>query len=113
MFSSPSYSGWTRVTENVDGVTFYVDLERIRKVDGFVYFWYLADYLKLNKHGEFSETTYVQSDCKLFRYKKLSGYFHKKPMGRGSKVTGTTSSKWDYPPPKSSVEIILDEVCSR
>jgi hypothetical protein len=37
MFSSTSFSGWTKVTESVDGNTFYVDFERIRKHGGYVY----------------------------------------------------------------------------
>jgi hypothetical protein len=32
MFSSPPYSEWTQVSENVKGTTFYVDFDRIRKV---------------------------------------------------------------------------------
>jgi hypothetical protein len=32
MFSSPSYSEWTELVEDVKGTTFYVDFDRIRKV---------------------------------------------------------------------------------
>ena len=44
--SSPSYAEWKNVgTIGGGGDTFYIDLERIRKVDGFVYYWVLTDYL--------------------------------------------------------------------
>ena len=53
MFSSPSYSEWTKTGEGViSGTTFYVDSERIRKVDGFVYFWKFSDYLKPTETGD-------------------------------------------------------------
>ena len=42
MFSLPSYAKWTQVTKN-STATFYVDFERIQKVDGYVYFWDLTD----------------------------------------------------------------------
>jgi len=45
LFSSASFAGWTEDGKNVEGDTFYVDYERIRKHDGHVYFWALNDYL--------------------------------------------------------------------
>ena len=39
MFSSTSSAEWTEIGENVGRDTYYVDFERIRKVDGYVYFW--------------------------------------------------------------------------
>ena len=75
-----------------------MDYERIRKHGGYVYWWMLFDRIKPDKDGDFSEKTYVQSDCEFFRYKKLSGSFHKEPMGRGSPTLGRTTDKWYCPP---------------
>ena len=60
--------------------TFYVDFERIREVDGYVYYWTLTDFLKPNKYGVWSGKIYNQGDCKLFREKRLSFSYHKEPM---------------------------------
>jgi hypothetical protein len=54
MFSSPSFADWKKVGENVIGDTFYVDFDRMRKHGGFVYFWYLTDYLEPTKYGNLS-----------------------------------------------------------
>lgn len=70
------------MSKNVDGNTFYVDFERIKKHGGYVYFWILSDYLKPDKYGDLSFKRYNQGDCKLFRVKPLSYVFHKQPMGR-------------------------------
>ena len=43
LFPTSSQAEWTKVGDDVDGDTHYVDFERIRKVDGFVYIWTLTD----------------------------------------------------------------------
>ena len=118
MFSSTSFGGWTKVTEGISssnsGDTFYVNFEKIRKHDGYVYFWVLRDNLKPTSFGDLSEKRYLQGDCKLFRYKDLSISFHKEPMGGGTGITKTPKNpKWKYPSPNSVGEIILKSVCSR
>jgi hypothetical protein len=114
MFSSPSYSEWTRIQENVEGTTFYVDFERIRKVNEYVYWWDLQDYLKPTANGRVSGETYNQGDCKLFRYKFLSFSHHKEPMGGGTPDSSNLKNpEWEYPHPNSSIETILKTVCNR
>ncbi len=118
MFSSPSYAEWERVTKNTDGDTFYVDFDRIRKVDGFVYYWVLHDYLKPESNGNFSGKGYYQADCKLFGFKILSFSFHTQPMGNGKPraslpYKSKESKKWINPPPNSGSETLLNAVCNR
>jgi hypothetical protein len=114
VFSSPSYAGWTEVSENENGDIFYVDLDRIRKHDGYVYAWDLSNYLKMND-GYLSGKIYKQHDCKLVRFKHLSFSFHKQPMGRGSgDVMKPVKEEqgWQYPTPNSVSETILKSICS-
>ena len=59
MFSTPSYAEWTKVGSNVEGDVFYVDFDRIRKHEGYVYFWELIDYLKPTKFGDLSNKNYL------------------------------------------------------
>ena len=113
-FSSPSFAGWTKTSEDVEGNTFYVDFERIRKHDGFVYYWDLSDYVKSDKDGDLSVKVYIQGDCILLRYKVLNGSFYKDPMGKGTPSASIKPDKeWDYPTPNSPSEVILKQVCSR
>ena len=82
--SSTSFAGWKKVDTNTEtGDTFYVDFERIKKHDGYVYWWDLTDLLKPNEYGILSGKIYKQGDCKKFRYKWLSMSFHKESMGGG------------------------------
>ena len=102
------------MSEGANGDTFYVDFERIRKHDGFVYWWDLQDYLKPTKSGDFSAKIYRQGDCKLFRVKNLSWSFHKGQMGGGTgDVQEPIKKGWNYPSPNSSSESILKSVCNQ
>ena len=114
MFSpSTSFAEWKKVGENV-GATFYVDFERIRKHDGYVYYWELMDLLKPTEEtGDLSAKSYIQGDCKKFRYKWLNYSSYKGQMG-GGEVSGTSNTpdkEWRYPSPDSVAETILKSVC--
>ncbi len=114
IFSSPSYSEWAWLNEGVDGTTFYVDLERIRKQDGYVYWRELQDSLKPDKDGDLSYKLFNQGDCKLFRYKTLTAVYYKEPMGGGTGNTFTPKNpEWIYPSPDTSSQSILKFVCNR
>ena len=113
MFSSPSFAGWTKVDENEIG-NHYVDFDKIRKQDGFVYFWTLFDLLKPDPDGDMSYKNYKQGECKLFRFKSLGFSFHKEPMGGGTGETGNPENpEWNYPSPNSGDKMTLKLVCSR
>ena len=113
MSSSPVRAEWTKVSENAGG-TLYVDLERIRKHDGYVYYWTLWDYSEPIK-GIWSSKVYQQADCKLFSLKILSLSAHTEPMGKGTADTvNNPDPDWQYPlPPNSRAETILKTVCSQ
>jgi hypothetical protein len=115
MFSSPSYAEWMLVSKNGKGDTFYIDPERIRKNDGFVYYWRLSNKLKPTEQGIVSAKFYSQADCTIFRFKNLSASFHKEPMGGGIGKTSEPKGdhkNWNYPSPSSVNENILESVCN-
>jgi|TARA_B110000438_G_C15557780_1_gene539788 hypothetical protein len=113
VFHSSSYADWTEMSKGVDGDTFYVDFEGIRKNDGYDYFWRLVDHLKPIQ-GYLSSKVCIQGDCKQFRLKYLSISYHKKPMGGGAGDTHNYKNpEWAYPPLGSSIEYILKLVCSK
>ena len=115
MFSSTSFAEWTKMGVDGNGNTVYVDFERIRKVDGYFYWWVLVDHLETDEYGTLSSKSYSQVDCKLFRYQILTFSFHKDAMGEGigdiSKPSGEMKG-WLYPPPDSGQEFVLKTVCA-
>ena len=114
LFSSSVSADWTKVSTNTMGDIYYLDFERIRKHDGYVYYWRLTDYLKPTPYGDLSSKGYKQADCKLFRSRFIRISFHTQPMGKGIASTSinTPEKNWEYPPPESVHESILKSVCS-
>ena len=100
---------------NTDGDTYYVDLERIKKVDGYVFYWNLHNYLKPIKYEYRSYIFYNQGDCRSFRFKILNSSFYKEQMGGGTpySTSNKPDSEWTYPPTISVNDSILKQVCSR
>ena len=114
MFSSTSFAEWTEVGVTSNGYTHYLDLERIRKHKGFIYWWDMIDQPKPDEKGTWSRKAYMEGDCKLFRYRYLSISIHKEPMVGGTGVTHNYDDEpWEYPPPNSAGEVKLKSVCSR
>ena len=113
VFSSPSYADWTKEGTTVSGNTYYVDLDRIRKHDGYVYFWEMHDWLKPSPWGDLSARNYNQGDCKAFRTKTLSASYYTDSMGNGTPSTSdSVQTEWHYPSPGSGIENTLQHVCS-
>ena len=112
MVSSPSYAEWTKVSVGVLGDKTYVDFTRIRKQDGYNSFWILFDYDDA-KDGVFSAESYLQVDCKVFRFKIMTDTYYDRNMGQGEVVGGSkvAMKEWYYPKRKSMWETTLNKVC--
>ena len=116
-FSSVSSAEWTLVGDTKDGDTkdgdtYYIDADRIRKHGGYVYVWYARDGLRPTSTGNMSAKTYVQVDCGAFRSKVLSVIGYKESMFEGeSESYSYDDSEWDYAPPNSFIEYIMNIVC--
>ena len=83
------------------------------KYNGDVYVWFLYDYLK-PRDGILSVKIYMQVDCNLLRNKELSISAYTVPMGSGtSEFTVTPQNDWDYHSHESSIESMLNLVCSQ
>lgn len=111
---SDLYAEWSFVVDTSRGDTFYADFDRLRKSNGFVYFWSLADFKSgKQKDGFLSAKSYFQGDCKAFRMKQLSSTNHRLPMGKDLGNTFTFEKpEWIYPNPSSVLEAVLEKVCN-
>ena len=115
VFSSPTYAGWMEIIKG-NGITFYVDFDKIKKKDGYVYYWELGDYLKPNEFGDLSAKVYREVDCKLFRFKVLGDSYYTEPMGRGtpSASSNIADKEWsDLRTLNSAAHSVLKKVCSK
>ena len=114
-FSAVSFAEWTRVAENENGYTFYVDFETIKKQNGYVYFWEMSNYLKPDKWKDMSSKTLQEADCNTpVKARKIYATYHTQPMANGEPSTVSPETRdWIYPPPDSVMGVILEKVCNR
>ena len=103
----PSLGEWEKVSENLSGDIFYIDYDRMRKIDGYFYYWTLIDYKEKDQFGVSSEKNYRKVDCKNFRIMFLDGIFYSEPMGNGEISRGKLTGNWLYVSPNSVHEITL------
>ena len=114
IFSAGSWAEWTFVSVGAGtGDKDYVDFDRIRKVNGLVYYWGLKDYLEPGDTGTMSTKTYHKADCETMREMWLSFSSYKLPMTEGAATnTFTPDPEWDYAQPDSVGETTLNAVCA-
>tara|TARA_Y100000817_G_C16536600_1_gene402548 strand:+ start:77 stop:484 length:408 start_codon:yes stop_codon:yes gene_type:complete len=82
---------WTDKMKTISEDTeFYIDKKSIRRVENYVYYWSLANYLKY-KEGESADIKSVISfhriDCNDMGYQIILMSFYGKYMGRGENLT--------------------------
>ena len=111
LISLNSYGDWEFFGVNKNNTTFYINFEKIKKIDGYIYYWTLSDLLKPDKDGDFSYSGYYQGDCSFYRIMTLSEFYYKQPMGEGKVTTNTQNPKWQYPPPESMHIHMLKKIC--
>ena len=112
IITKDAFSEWKLVSKASDGNEYYVDHDKTRVVNEYVFYWYLSNFVKPIK-GIKSASNFAQGDCKLMRFKRVSIKVFKKPMGQellGSRAH--TQKDWDYPRSNSSMENILKSVCN-
>tara|TARA_B110000438_G_C15714845_1_gene607009 strand:- start:47 stop:430 length:384 start_codon:yes stop_codon:yes gene_type:complete len=107
IFSFNCNADWVQFGGSDNGNIFYVDLEKVKKIEEYVYWWQLID----KKYGSPSLKFYIQADCKKFRVKILSVYNYKESMGRGEAENIKPPDNWAYPPSNTPGEKSLKAVC--
>ena len=82
MFPLLIHAEWKLVsTSTASGDKHYVDTDRLKKTDGYIYFWSLLELSEPDQSIK-SMTEYNQVDCKLSRSMVLTRYFYNESMGR-------------------------------
>ena len=106
-----TYADWAFHSSSLEGDTFHIHSNSIKKDNGYVYFWYLKSYLMPNKFGDFSSKVYVQGDCTNNRLKYLTYVWYQEPMGKGLGERSDEESEWEYPTSESVGIDLLHDVC--
>ena len=113
VMSSVAYAEWILVTTDKLLTNYYVDYKRIRKHDGKVYYWELGELLRTDQNGMRSAIIYIEAECGRFRFRYLNQTYYNDMMGSGEVLfsNNTSDKEWNYPPPNSPRDTILEFVC--
>ena len=116
LVSIPSYADWFEVTSaRMDvgerTVISYIDIDRIREIDGEVYYWQLQDHSIETETGAISYVAYYKVDCDLMRSQRLSLRSYSGRMGTGDFTEDNLPSPWRFHYPDSVGETLLKFVC--
>jgi hypothetical protein len=123
-FSKDVLAEWKKITTNLNGDSFYIDLNKIEKNNELVKFWVLIDSSKKassKRSGIKSVKTQQQCECESSKYKTITWSFYSLQMGKGKSTDKSdfyadhfmSSNYWTYPSPKSSEEKVIKIVCEK
>jgi len=98
-----------------DESRFYVDINKVRKHGGHVYFWGLVDYKKPEDGtGVLSQKMFYEVNCKLFKWRVLVQKYYRTQMGEGTSHNSyEESTNWFYAAPGDEMEPLISSVCNR
>ena len=112
LISFNSYGEWVKLFDSQNGDSYYLDYSKIKEHNGYVYWWYLDDYLTPSIYGDMSAVMYHQSDCAMQQTKYLSYIFYEQPMGNGSSTTDNPLNPvFKNPVSGSNLEYLLEIIC--
>ncbi len=115
VFCLPLFADWELVGSSKSGYDYYIDFERIKQSNGYVYFWRLNSFEKNTKHGIGSFMGFYEGDCRNIKIKSLSGVAYSEKMGQGE-IIGTKNLEnyirdWESIIPNSTGEDVLLKAC--
>lgn len=115
LVSSPSMADWTYIVKNDGDTTFYLDFDRIKKVNGNIQAWQLADFEKLidSSQNFLSAVSLDEFDCKAGRTRHLQSSFYSGRMKGGNLTFTSNGGPWNYPLPDSTSELLMDFACGK
>ena len=112
LLTSQALAGWTQVSKSIEGDIFYADFDRIKRHNGYTYYYMLGDYLT-PKVGDLSVQYYRQVDCKSYRFRTISHVFYKQSMGQGTGQAYNESGDWETTKKGSINHIVNKMICNR
>ena len=111
--AAPAWAEWVRLSQT-DGTVLYVDFTTLRANGDTRRVWTLQDLKQRESNGEMSMRGLHEYDCQQERWRTLQISAHSEPMARGKTLwTYSSPSKWEYIPPGTPAETILEIICGK
>ena len=113
-FSINTYAAsWEKVVD-VDGDTYYVDLENIKRHNGYIYYWTMYDYLEpMPKLGFLSGIGKYKVDCQQKKQTWISLSLYSQNMGKGKLLSDEKPNQTIYLQPQMPMFKAMEFVCNQ
>ena len=110
LFVTPALAEWRLIGTNVAGNEYYLDFDKIRTSNGYVYYWSLVNFLEPNQ-GAMSSKHYKKGDCDALgsQFLQVTSYFQ--PMGVEKFDTFSVDPEWAYLDPDNIGAFVLRAAC--
>tara|TARA_B110000438_G_scaffold104676_1_gene103296 strand:+ start:162 stop:491 length:330 start_codon:yes stop_codon:yes gene_type:complete len=97
------------------GIVYYLNYNTIEIKDGYVFYWFLMNFLDPNSNGPKSTSIYLKADCNKFEVKPIKTIFFLEEMGKNKKNEFYYSSNeaWRSYNPNSTPGIMLKSICKK
>ena len=108
-------NNWTVIGSSSAKIDYYLDLTRLRTVEGLVYAYVLRDYGIQDEDGTSSSIWYKKVDCGAKRNKDLKVFWFKNRMAQGDPwqdYTPEETEPWQYHLPGSAGDMVINTVCA-
>jgi hypothetical protein len=91
---------------------FFYDADSVRVIGKYVRAWIRTEYPEKEVSKMRSSITLVEFECEEERNRDLSFIAYREPGLKGAPhVTDKSPSEWTYPPPGTTMGIVMKEVC--
>ena len=111
-----SFDEWFWVSSNIAGNNYYLSIDTIKKLGGYVYYWQLDDLNEpiKTKSGSriYSAKKRMQVDCETESTRITVAHYYTGNLGQGKPWgTDNSTSDWLYPPPRTTFYALMEYVC--
>ena len=104
---------WEQVLKTEEGNTFFIDKNSINHEGDIVFFIKMHEYSDFNDYGEKSSIIHHEVDCKNLKFKYLTDFYFKLPMGEGEpSFVGNEESDWIEVKDDTILKVLVNYVCN-
>lgn len=114
-FTINSYAEWKIWGSDGKDIDYYLNYDSIEIKDGYVFYWFLMNFLNPSSNGANSTSIYLKADCKKLEVKPIKTIFFLEAMGKNKKNEFYYSSNesWRSYSPNSTPRIMLKSICDK
>ena len=123
VFTINCWAGWTAVSKNTLNSTYYLDVDKIKQTENYIYLWYLIDYLEpIIDHPKYfvndvmSETNYIKINCNKIIFQRLKVILYGASMATGEvkgDLVPTDNKHWNQVSSGTAFEAVIETVCGK